>query len=207
MIDVDEVTKDERKDNTSWNNNNKAINGNGKNEEDQNNNRVVDVIVKLPTIIKDIVDSEDEVNDKQRLDACIIAKVITHPFKTFFLISKAPDSVSNCFLNIFNSSLSGPFSNLFVLRLSAFLDSFAIPLLGWSLLVISSNAFLSSSILLFGSSCYFLPGIFFETPSSADSPSLSAFFGFFSSSSSPDLLSTVINYFGKVFKILYWLFY
>lgn len=175
----------------------KAANGNSEGRKDQDNDRVANITVEVLDIIENVVDFED---------ACIFAKVITHSFKIFSVVSKVAGSISSHFLNVLSSSLGAPLPSLLGACLSNFLSSSRILLPSWFLLAISFPALFSSSILLSGPGCYFLPSISFRALFLADSSSLFAFFGFFSLPGSLDLLSTFANHPGKIFKILYWLF-
>lgn len=203
MVDVDEIAVDAGEDDTSEDDDNEAANGNGEDGGDQDNDRVADVTVGLPAIVEHVVDSEDGVNDEQGLDACILAEVITHPFGTSSSGSKAPGSVGSHSPDVLSSSLGAPLPGLPAPCSSAFLGSSGFPLPSCFLPAVSSDAPLSSGVLLPGPGCCSLPGVSFGAPPSADAPSLSAFLGSSSPPSSLDLLSTVANHPGKIFKILH----
>ena len=67
---------------TSKHNDNKMSNANNEDKGDQSKNRMVDIGVQTTATIENVMDLENRVNDKQGLDICIFAEVITYPFST-----------------------------------------------------------------------------------------------------------------------------
>lgn len=141
MVDVDEIVRDIGEDNISKDNNNETANGNGKDEKDQDNKKIADIMVELPAIIEYMMDSENRLNNEKRLDAYILIKVITYLFRISSSESKASSSVSSHSLDILTSSLDTLFSGLPMPHLSNFVDSSWVPLSVYFLRIFPSMLF------------------------------------------------------------------